>query len=339
MSFHQNLTPRGKAQSSPAYTTSPRAINAPATSYPQAYLEPATIPGMKEIKSAESEVLTSPGLSAFKELLSKAQSQYECVSADFETAKTQEHQDVGRYQSWDKGWLLKHIFKNKFAQIKTASDNATDLRKDLQEQLIQSKLDTQFDMPDGVAKSFDAMCEAFKRCSTSERIWDNVAHRTANQFAERTIASRIIDLKPVRFDLSKCGVIETQMLVPYLQNANGGDMYFYPGFVVYWASATNYALIEYKDLTLKVGRMRFHEEKSVPLDATQVGTTWAKCNKDGTPDRRFKDNYQIPIMQYAILTIESKSGVNEEYLLSNVQAAEAFGTTWMTVRANSIDGV
>lgn len=151
--------------------------------------------------------------------------------------------------------------------------------------------------------------------------------------SERTTASRIVDLKPVSFSHAKCGVIDAPFTVPKMENANGGDLFFYPGFLVYMASKTNYALVEYTDVDLQVRRTRFHEESAPPSDAEQVGSTWAKTNKDGSPDRRFKDNYVIPVMQYATLTLKTGTGLNEEYMVSNVDAAENFVNQWNAMLA------
>ncbi|KAF7963124.1 hypothetical protein AWV80_13420 [Cupriavidus sp. UYMU48A] len=102
--------------------------------------------------------------------------------------------------------------------------------------------------------------------------------------------------------------------------------------MVYLAAATNYALIEYSELQMRVARIGFHEDEDIPKDAQQIGITWAKTNKDGSPDRRFRDNYQIPIMQYAQLNLRTPAGLNEEYLISNVGATETFGQTWQALR-------
>ena len=83
---------------------------------------------------------------------------------------------------------------------------------------------------------------------------------------------------------------------------------------------------------------RFHEEGPVPSDAEQGGTTWAKANKDGSPDKRFRDNYSIPVMRYATLTLRSSSGLNEEYMLSNVQSASDFETAFARLRTEVAAG-
>jgi len=54
--------------------------------------------------------------------------------------------------------------------------------------------------------------------------------------------------------------------------------------------------------------------------------------KNGTPDKRFKDNYQIPVVQYGRLRFSNSTGVNEEYQSSHYEAAEEFGNAFQEYR-------
>lgn len=289
---------------------------------------PVPAQGMQEIKSAGSSVLTSAGLSAFKQALEQAQRQYDSTESELRSARLQETLAKTAFEKWNNGFLFKHLFKAKFASLRAAAEEATALTVELQEQLKLSRLATQFDLPADVDAAYARLCDDFARMARAQGIWDNVAHRAANQAQERTSATRIVDLRPVSFDMQQCGVIATDKPVPHMQNANGGDFYLLPTFVVYMASPSNYALIEYPELEMNVELSRYLEERSVPSDAEQVGKTWAKTNKDGSPDKRFRDNYEIPVMLYARLTLRTKSGLNEEYSVSNAGAAQAFGTAW-----------
>jgi hypothetical protein len=85
-----------------------------------------------------------------------------------------------------------------------------------------------------------------------------------------------------------------------------------------------FALIDIRELQIHAERRGFHETDGVPSDANIAGYTWAKTNKNGSPDRRFKDNYQIPICIYGDITFKSETGVTEEYMVSNADAAQAF---------------
>jgi hypothetical protein len=54
---------------------------------------------------------------------------------------------------------------------------------------------------------------------------------------------------------------------------------------------------------------RFIESEPPPADAQCVGTTWQYANKSGGPDRRFKNNRQLPIMLYGRLTLTTPQGL------------------------------
>lgn len=290
---------------------------------------------MQEIRSAESSTLTSTGLAAFKQVLEQAERQFAEIDNELDRARAAELVAVDRHSRWSRGWLFKRIMKRRFAEMTLGAEEATALRSELEQQLELSRMPTQFELSDAPARAYEELRSTFSALARAQRIWDNVAHRATNKVAERTTASRIVDLKIVRFEMSRCAVVDAPMTVPRMENANGGDLFFYPGFLLYHAAARNYALVEYGDLELGIRRTSFQEEATAPGDAQQIGTTWAKANKDGSPDKRFKDNYAIPVMQYATLTLRTASGINEEYMISNVEAAEAFQAAWASLRQTS----
>jgi hypothetical protein len=77
---------------------------------------------------------------------------------------------------------------------------------------------------------------------------------------------------------------------------------------------------------------QFTENATVPSDSQIVGQTWAKCNKDGSPDRRFRDNYQIPVAHYGTLLFTTDDGLDVRYICSNAKSADAFAKEWMAFR-------
>lgn len=286
---------------------------------------------MEQIESAGSAVLTTPGIAEFRRLLDRARAEHAETARELHAASEHERAATEKYQAWRNGWLLRRILKKRFAELEAASIEARDRKAELQEQEELAKLSTQIDVPASLKSAFSRFSDTFVQVARSSRIWDTVSHRTINQFAERTLAARAVERKSVRFALGRCEVIQSDWQVPHLENANGGDIYLYPLFVVYFAGEQNFALLEYKDLNVSFGATRFHEEDGVPPDSEVVGNTWAKTNKDGSPDRRFKDNYEIPVARYAKLTLQSATGLNEEYMLSNVQAVEAFAKEWQSL--------
>jgi hypothetical protein len=332
ISFRQPLTNGG---SSPAPGIEPiSTLPAGTPRVPQTPPRPAfTTPELQDIKSAGSAVLTTPGLAAFKLALHEAQRQHDDISADLKGSRATEDQHGSRFRAWQSGWLFRRLFKKHFAELETLSKDAAARRQELEEQLKLSTLATDIVMPDGVAKSFARFCDDFCALASSQKIWDNVAARGTNRVTERTTANRVIDRKEVSFRLGKCGVIETSMPVPHLQNANGGDLFFYPGFLVYFASSTNFGLVEYTDLQVRVDDVHFQEQSQIPGDSEVIGQTWTKANKDGSPDRRFANNRQIPVVRYGMLNFKSSTGLNEEYMVSNWPAVQAIARAWADLQA------
>jgi ribosomal protein S25 len=72
----------------------------------------------------------------------------------------------------------------------------------------------------------------------------------------------------------------------------------------------------YSDLRLTIESCRFVESERVFPDQQIVGTTWTYVNKDGSPDRRFHNNPQLPIVAYEELHIKSPTGWSEVYQFS-----------------------
>jgi hypothetical protein len=122
-------------------------------------------------------------------------------------------------------------------------------------------------------------------------------------------------------------VLQSDAKVLRLQNANGAALLVYPGFLMMMSGA-DIALVELRDIELTFRQIRFTEDESIPSDSAVVGHTWAKCNKDGSPDRRFRGNYQVPVAGYGGLVLKAPSGINEEYLISNPEKASRFAEAY-----------
>jgi hypothetical protein len=95
------------------------------------------------------------------------------------------------------------------------------------------------------------------------------------------------------------------------------NLYFFPDKILVFEPKAVGA-VSYKQLQLLVSETRFIEEGSVPPDATIVDRTWKYVNKKGGPDKRFKDNRELPIVLYEEINFISPSGLKER-----IQASRA----------------
>ena len=117
------------------------------------------------------------------------------------------------------------------------------------------------------------------------------------------------------------------------ENANGADIDFFPGFCLIQESKEHdYALIDLCDIDLRFAVQRFIEDDELPKDALIIGHAWEKSNKDGSPDRRFRNNRQLPIMGYGQLEFRTNQGLNEAYMISDQERAKQFAIAFIALQ-------
>lgn len=107
-------------------------------------------------------------------------------------------------------------------------------------------------------------------------------------------------------------------------------LHFFPDRVLVY-DASGVGAVDYRDLRLNVHPTRFIEDAGAPGDATVVGQTWRFVNKNGSPDRRFNNNRQLPICLYDEMTLTSASGLNELMQLSKSGVANGFASAIATL--------
>lgn len=100
-------------------------------------------------------------------------------------------------------------------------------------------------------------------------------------------------------------------------------LHFFPDRVLIYDS-NGVGAVGYNQLQLAVQPTRFIEAESVPPDAQVVDHTWKYVNKRGGPDRRFKDNRQLPVCLYDEIALTSTTGLNEVIQVSRVGLADGF---------------
>lgn len=352
ISFRQRLTGGSEASHGPDSILAPHLVTP--DSFPSPVPAPFPIPRftpapaatapVEEIRSASTELLTSGSLKQLKEVIQTAYQEHEDISGQLATARNEKRRAYERYSSWDNGFLFKRIFKKKFAQRKVESETADAKVEELEQQLRLTTIATHVEISKEQAEPYFKMRDEFAALSQCAAIWDIKSHQATNKFRERTVADLRLDRQKVPFALGSCDLIQWEQKVPHLQNANGGDLFLYPGFILYRAAREAFSVIDFHDLKGITALTKFHEEQGVPNDSTVVGQTWAKANKDGSRDKRFVNNYQVPIALYGSWTLKSNTGLWEEFQFSNpellqrlVVALNAFAASFGTSTGTRIN--
>lgn len=279
--------------------------------------------GMNEISSASVEVLTSTSLLPLRDLIAKAREQRAEIKADLQEALAEESKQKSELLR-RKSSLFRWFYKRRIAELETVLPLTQAEISRLVSWDDNTKIAITFESSDTSQRAYAAMVRAFDILKSSAKKWDITADKATDQFAERTLATRSVNRHPVTFDFSSTDLIQFTGRAMRFENVNGDDILLYPGVAVIPRADGAFALIDLRELQISSEYRRFHEEEGVPSDSSIDGYTWAKTNKNGSPDRRFKDNYQIPICIYGNITFHSQTGVTEEYMVSNADAAQAF---------------
>ena len=279
--------------------------------------------GMNEITSASVEVLTSTSLVPLRDMVAKAREQQAQVKSDLKEARDEEAKQQGELSRRQRS-LFRWFYKKRIAELQAALPVTKDEVERLANWEDNTKIAVTFEAGDAAQRAYGAMVRAFDTLKLSEMKWDVTADRSTNQLVERTLAYRSVDRHPVSFEFSSTDLIQFSGRALRFENVNGDDILIYPGVAVIPRADGVFALIDIRELKIDIEGVRFHENESVPQDAEVVGHTWAKTNKDGSPDRRFKENFQVPICLYGQIAFRSQTGVTEEYMVSNANAALAF---------------
>lgn len=253
--------------------------------------------GMNEIASASVEVLTSTSLIPLRDLIAKAREQKSQVEMDLEEARDEETTQLCELRR-RKGSLFRWFYKKRIAELEAALPVTQAEVERLSNWEENTKVVVTFEAGDAAQRAYSSMVRTFDALKLASKKWDVTADRSTNQFVERTRANRTVNRHPVTFEFSSTDLIQFSGRAMRFENVNGDDILLYPGIAVIPRADGMFALIDIRDLEVGIEGVRFHEDEEVPSDAEVVGYTWAKTNKDGSPDRRFRENYQIPICLY-----------------------------------------
>jgi hypothetical protein len=139
----------------------------------------------------------------------------------------------------------------------------------------------------------------------SAKVLDKKYHAGASSSIKRKASSVSFDLPP----FMACNVS------PVAITFASATFYFFPDRVLVYGKA-EVGAVGYTHLETDASVSRFIEEQGVPRDAKVVDKTWRFVNKKGGPDKRFKNNRELPICEYGELTLRSATGVHEVLMIS-----------------------
>ncbi|WP_062608523.1 hypothetical protein [Caballeronia calidae] len=179
-----------------------------------------------------------------------------------------------------------------------------------------------YDLDPTSEQAFSSVVNGLTQLAASAGKWRIDATGTVLDRKYHAGAPNVVQRKPLQMGVGQFWKVRCNLDVPYIVTGTNA-LYFCPDrlFVI---TGRKVAAVRYADLHMSDGSTQFIEEDFVPTDAVRIGSTWRYVNKSGGPDRRFKDNRELPIVRYEELSLNSASGLNELFQFSKPGAAAAF---------------
>jgi len=169
-----------------------------------------------------------------------------------------------------------------------------------------------YDLDDDANAAYQAVTAAFDglvACVGKWHIDAGGAVRDIHTWKRNAGAGHMVDRRPTVFDYSLPRVIKSNITPPAIKSGKE-TLYFLPDFLLV-VDACKVGAVGYDSLSIRWQDSNFIEDGTVPADTQVLTHVWKHPNKSGGPDRRFANNYQIPVCLYESIYLTSSNGLNE----------------------------
>jgi hypothetical protein len=182
-----------------------------------------------------------------------------------------------------------------------------------------------YDLEADAQEAYGDLVKAYDRLSAAQAKWVIQAQGSQPDWKRNAGAGYDVKRTNAIFSYKPPSVIRTNIDVPSIIGGRQ-NLYFFPDLLLV-SEGRALAAIDYGNIEVAWASTSFIERGSVPRDAQLVRYTWRYVNKNGGPDRRFKNNRQIPVMRYQEMYIRSVSGLNKQLHLSRDESRADLSTS------------
>lgn len=185
---------------------------------------------------------------------------------------------------------------------------------------IKGKVSFDYEMDDYYLAKHNARMASWQQLNSCDKLWQITQSGDAINVKKSGGANRIVDRKQIKLS-TKLPFYLTTNVQTFSMLLKKERIIVLPDKLLI-VRGSKIGIEEYDKVTEFIGTTIFIEDGAVPRDATVVGTTWKYVNKNGSPDKRFKDNRQLPKCQYGLIQLTSVNGINVELQCSDYKKAQ-----------------
>jgi hypothetical protein len=286
----------------------------------------------KEWLSTENaELVTTPGLQGLRDTLLNCFQEKRNLEKSIHKEK--------RSLSVDKAILVLSyllIFGFFFKYFRQNVEDGKENLKDLEEQFAQCAVNINFELEQEGLALYKDIVRTFKGLMTTAKIWDITAIKLTSSPSKRSRVVSTLVKKPVQIGFCNFEIIKSSFEAFHFPDTRGSHLYFYPGFLAIVDKEKKFGIVDLKELEFSYENVDIPFTDTLPYDALMIGSTWARANKDGTRDKRFRENYEIPLVRFGRINLKTPQGLNEAFLFSSIEKCENFAKKFLRFKNSMV---
>lgn len=178
----------------------------------------------------------------------------------------------------------------------------------------QMKIDVEYEFSEEAKQNYTKAYDAWMQIMKCKKVWQIISSQSIQNSKVAGGAGNNLKRVEVKV-LSKAPYFLNINMTPFGMKLKGSKIYFLPDKLLI-IKGHKAGAVDYKDVKMGIGPNQFLEGISVPRDAKVIGKQWLKVNKNGTPDKRYKDNKQLPICEYGEIQLISGTALNLRIMFS-----------------------
>jgi hypothetical protein len=178
-----------------------------------------------------------------------------------------------------------------------------------------------YDLDSTTEQAFNRLCDSLQSIAKCGGAWRVNAAGDVFDPKYHAGAAKLIARAGISVQARERPFFKTNVL-PICVPAGQLSLYFLPDRLLVY-DASNVGAVEYGNLQILHRPEQFIEDGPVPSDARVVGRTWQFVNRNGSPDRRFNNNRELPVCEYEAIGIASETGLRVLLQVSRVGVGAA----------------
>lgn len=182
-----------------------------------------------------------------------------------------------------------------------------------------------FELDSASQAAYDAVLNSFRELGRTQKLRKVLGYDRVQDGRYHAGAGQLLSEKPAGVRFGGIPYLKTIPDVPTIVAAEQ-RLVFLPDRMLLMNGRTARSF-SYDDLKVSAADSTYIESGVLPSEARVVGHTWRFVNKNGSPDRRFNDNRQIPKVAYEFGRFVTPSGLEEVFYSSYPERLASVGRT------------